>query len=71
MCYIIILLSILTHACGITTDHGVGAPGHVQDIVDGINATEKWFISMLMENVKLPGYKRYEKQMEMYTTTHT
>ena len=63
------LLSILTHAYDIIIDSGVGVPGHGQYIVDGIDATEKCFISMLMANLKSPGVKGYGDQMEMRTDT--
>ena len=35
------LLSILAHRYNIIIDHGVGVPGHVREVVDGLNATEK------------------------------
>ena len=49
------LLSMLTHAYNIIIDRGDGAPGHGGDFFDGLNTTEKWFLSMLMEIVKVPG----------------
>ena len=42
------VMSILDHAYYIIIDQGVGAPGHGQDVVDGLNATGKRSISMLM-----------------------
>ena len=51
------LISILTLAHGIIINRWVGAPGNFEDVVDVLNATEKLFISMLMENVKIIGSK--------------
>ena len=63
------LLSILAHAYGIIIDCGFFVPVHGKYVVDGLNATEKWFISMLMENVQLRGYRGYANQTAMHITT--
>ena len=49
------LISMLAYAYNIIIDRGDGAPGHGGDFFDGLNTTEKWFLSMLMEIVKVPG----------------
>ena len=54
------LLSILSHAYIITIDRIIGATGNGQEIFDVLNTTEKRFISMLMENLQLTGYKLYD-----------
>ena len=38
---VLYLLLISDHEYGIITDSGVGTLGHVWDIVDGLNSTEK------------------------------
>ena len=40
----------MTHHYDIIIDPGFGAPGHGRDVVDGLNATYKQFISMQIEN---------------------
>ena len=42
------LLSILSHAHDIIINHDVVAPVYGKDVVDGINYTEKGYLSMLM-----------------------
>ena len=54
------LLSMLAHTYNIIIDRGVGSPGNVRYVVDGLNATEKRLLSILMKNVKLPGASAYD-----------
>ena len=63
------LLSMLEHAYNIIIGRGVGAPGHGREFVDGLNSTDKRFISMLMTTVQLPGASAYYSQMAMHTST--
>ena len=51
---------MLTHVYNIIIDHGVGSPGHVREVVDGLNANEKHCISMLMTTAQLPCSATYE-----------
>ena len=60
---------MLAHVYDIIIYQGVGTPGHVRDVVYGINATDKQIVSMLMENVQFTGTKEYYYNMAMYTTT--
>ena len=59
----------MAHAHGIIIYHGVGALRHGQEIVDDINANEKLFVYMLMENLKWPGSKGYVNKISMDNTT--
>ena len=43
-------------------------PGHGREIVDGLNATGKWFLSMLISTVQLPGASDYESHTEIHTS---
>ena len=52
---VIYLLSMLSQLYNSIIGIGIIAPGHVREVVDGLNATKKWFISMLMPTVQLPG----------------
>ena len=53
------LLSMLAHAYNIKIDCGVGAPRHRREVVDGFNATDNVFLSMLITNVQLNGVAAY------------
>ena len=59
---------MLSHAYNVVIDGGVGKPGHGKYVVDGLNATKKRFISMLMKNVQLPGAVTKDSQMGMNTS---
>ena len=65
---VIYLLSMLSHAYNSIIGSGIIAPGHVREVVDGLNSTNKWFISMLMPTVQLPGAASYDSQMTMNTS---
>ena len=54
------LLSMLAHEYNIIIDCGVGAPLHGREVVDGLNATANFFLSILTTTVKLPGVEDYE-----------
>ena len=41
---VLYLSSILSHTYNIIIYHDVGEPGHVKEIVDGLNATDKWLL---------------------------
>ena len=53
------LLSMLADAYNIIIDCGVGAPRRGREVVDGLNATYKMFISMLTKNAQLAGAVAY------------
>ena len=59
----------MAHAYDIIIDCGVGAPGHGWDVIYGINAADKRFLFMLMENMQLTGAKGYDDHMAMKNTT--
>ena len=63
------LLSILSHDNDITIYWGVWETGNVQDVFDGLNVKEQIFMTVLMENVKFPGSKVYDDQIEIHNTT--
>ena len=63
------LLSMLAHAYNTIIDRGIGSPGQGIKVVDVLNDTDKWMISILMTTVKLPGEAAYESQMAMHTST--
>ena len=63
------LFSMLAHAYNIIIYRGVRAPGHGRKVVDGLNATKKRFLSMLMTTVQMPGAEVYNSQTEIHTST--
>ena len=63
------LLSMLSHSYNIVIYRGVGTPGHGKYVVDGLNATDKRFLKMLMKTVQLPGESTNDSYMAMYNKT--
>ena len=63
------LPSMLAHAYKIIIYLGVGTLGHGREVIEGLNATNKSFISMLIITMQLPGEEAYELQMAMHTST--
>ena len=59
---------MLSHAYNIAIDCGVGAHGHGKYVVDGLNANEKSFLTMLMTTVQLPGTATNKSQMVIHTS---
>ena len=47
-------MSVFPQCHSIIIDRGIGAPGHVKEVVDGIDAIYKRYIYQLMSNVQLP-----------------
>ena len=58
---------MLSHAYNILIDRGVEASGHGNYVVDGLKATERRFLSMLMTTVQLPGATTNDSHMVMQT----
>ena len=65
------LLSMLAHAYNIIIDCGVGAPGHVREVVYGLNDNYKRLISMLMKTVQMTRAASYDSHMVIHTSTET
>ena len=38
------LMTVLSSSYGIITDHTINAPGHVKNVVDGLNLTDKRYL---------------------------
>ena len=62
-------MSILLQSYNIIIYSGISAPGHVREVVDGINATHKKFIFHLMATVQFPCIKLFDAQMVVHTAT--
>ena len=54
------LMSMLSQAFYVIVDRGISAPENGREVVDGLNAIGKSFLSQLMANVQLPGAKGYD-----------
>ena len=51
---------MLSQAFNIIIDHGVSASGHVKEVVDGLNTTDKKFILRSISTVQLPGSQKFD-----------
>ena len=60
---------MLSKPYNIIINRGVSAPGNDQDVVGGLNTTNKKFIFELMANMQLPGSKGYDTHMTMHSAT--
>ena len=60
---------MLVYAHNIIIDHGDSTQGHGREVFNGLNATNKRFLSMLITNVQFPGVSRYDKHISMHTST--
>ena len=63
-------MSILSQAFSVIIDRGISAPGHVIEVVDGLNTIDKSFLLKLMSTVHLLVENIYYTQMVMHTGTH-
>ena len=48
-------MSVMLQCYSVIFYRGISAPGHGEEVVDVINATDKCYIYQLMSNVNLPG----------------
>ena len=53
MCSYIVLLSMLSYSYYIINYRHVGSPGHGNNVMDDINATDKGYLSMLTKKFNL------------------
>ena len=51
------LMTVLSQHHSIIFDWGISAPGHGQQVVDGINVIYKRYMYQLISTVQLPGQK--------------
>ena len=65
------MMSMLSQSFSVIIDRGISAPGHVREVVDGLNAIDKRFLFQLISIVQLPGAQGYDTQMVMHTGTRT
>ena len=63
------LMSVLSQCLSLIIDRGISAPGHGKDVVDGLNSIDKRYMYQLMCTVQLPGSKKSDSQILMYSCT--
>ena len=69
MCHcIIIVVNVVTSLYAII-DHGISAPRHGREVVDGLNTTDKRFLFQLISTMQLMAAKGYSIQMGIYSGT--
>ena len=61
---------MLTQAFNIIIDHGVSAPVHGKEVLEGLNTTGKSLIFHLMVTVQLLVSQMFYTQMKIHTSTH-
>ena len=63
------IMSVLSQCYSIIIDQSISEPGHVKEVVDGINAIEKSYIYQLTYNVQLTGSKTFYSHILMNSCT--
>ena len=48
-------MSVMLQCFSVIIDQGINAPGHVEEVVDGLNAIDKRYIYQIISYVQLPG----------------
>ena len=62
---------MLSQSYNTIIDCGINAPGHIIEVVDGINATDRIYLFQMMSNVELPGTNGFYTKMAMHSSTLT
>ena len=62
-------MSYFSQCHSIIIDLGISVHGHVQEVVDGLNAMDKGYMYKLMSNVKLPVSRTFDSQIIMHSCT--
>ena len=62
------LLSVMSQSYSAITYWGISAPGHVKELVYGINEIDKRYKYQIVYNIQLPGLKLIDSHMQMQTS---
>ena len=62
-------MSVLSQHHSIIFDRDIGAPGHVKEVVYGLNSIYKRYMYQLMYTVQLPVSKIFDSQILMHSCT--
>ena len=60
-------MPMLSQAFSVIIYRGISAPGHVRELVDGLNAILKSFLFQLISTVQFPGEKGYDTYIVIHT----
>ena len=63
------LMSVMSQTYSIIIDHGISAPVHGKEVVDGLNDVDKRYIYRLISKVQLTGSIRFDSQIKIHTGT--
>ena len=66
---VLYLMSVTSQCYSIIIDRGISAPGHVKEVVYGLNDVYKRYIYQLMSTVQLHRSKIFDSQIQMHTRT--
>ena len=62
-------MSVMSQTYSIIIDRGISAPGHGEEVADGLYYVDKRYIYQLMSKVQLTGSVRFDSQIKMHTGT--
>ena len=57
----------MSQCYSVIIDRGISEPGHGKEVLDGLNAVDKYYIYQFMSNVQLLQSNRFDPQMQMHT----
>ena len=60
-------MSFIYQCYSIIIDQGIIAPGHVKEVVDGLNAVDKRYIYQFTSTVQFNGWNIFDSQMQIHT----
>ena len=61
-------MSVMSQCYSIIINRGRSAPGHIKEVVDGLNAVDKRYIYEFMSNIQLSGSVRFDSQIQIHTS---
>ena len=62
-------MSVMSQCYSVIIDQLISSPGHVKEVVGGLNAIAKHYIYQLMSNVLLTGSKIFYSRIIMHSCT--
>ena len=62
-------MSVMSQHYSVLIYQGIIAPGHIKELVDGLNVIDKRHIYKLLSNVKVHGSKLFDSYMQIHTST--
>ena len=65
------LMSMLDHAYDIIIGHAFRETKHIKDVVDGLNAIDKIYLSTLMDRSQFTASRGYDNHVVVHTSAYT